>query len=581
MPLTSAFAIELDIIYQSPQPGAKYCTREETIILSVFEKIESSSLDSTLISVTGSISGTHTGMLFLSSDAETIIFKPDNPFVYSESINVIIQSGMRTTRGDIIKGRTFSFSIRDESISDNSFDYSTGRTSIPQKDMEYNLFPQNYSRGINSSVTITNSTNPSYGKIFISGFPFGPQTYTPYLSIIDNSGAVAHSIESNSTSLDFKKHKNGTYSFFNGFSNSYIILDSKFDPIDTVGCGNGYETDGHELIILDNGHMLVMSYDSTKVDMSTIVPGGHPGASVIGLVIQELDKEKNVVYQWRSWEEMEITDASSSIDLTQQKLDPIHGNSIERDYDGHLLISSRHLDEITKLDRRTGKIIWRLGGKKNEFTFINDPERFSYQHDARRVAPGRILLFDNGNYHSPPYSRAIEYELNEITKTAKLVWEFNHNKEVYGFAMGNAQRLSNGNTLICWGATQPNVTEVNPLGQIVFEMSLEPGLFSYRAFRYPYNESDSPYPNSFVLNQNYPNPFNPTTVITFNVPQAGKVSLKVYDILGREVAELANREFQAGDHFVTFSGESLTSGVYFYSLSSGNVVETKRMLLLK
>src|SRR5690606_33562552 len=170
LPLTSAFAIELDIIYQSPQPGAKYCTREETIILSVFEKIESSSLDSTLISVTGSISATHTGMLFLSSDAETIIFKPDNPCLYSERINVIIHRGMRTTRGEIIQGRTLSFSIRDEFISDNTFVYSTDRTSTPHKGMEYNLFPQNYSRGINSSVTITNSTNPSYGKIFISGF---------------------------------------------------------------------------------------------------------------------------------------------------------------------------------------------------------------------------------------------------------------------------------------------------------------------------------------------------------------------------------------------------------------------------
>src|SRR5690606_33996451 len=197
LPLTSAFAIELEIIYQSPQPGAKYCTREETIILSVFEKIESSSLDSSLISVTGSISGTHTGSLFLSSDAETIIFKPDDPFVYSESITVTIQGGMRTTRGSIIKGRTFSFSIREEFISDNSFDYSTGRTSIPQKEMEYNLFPQYNNRGLISSAIIHNATNPSYGKIFISGFPFGPQTYTPYLSIFDNSGEVIHSIESN------------------------------------------------------------------------------------------------------------------------------------------------------------------------------------------------------------------------------------------------------------------------------------------------------------------------------------------------------------------------------------------------
>ena len=73
-------------------------------------------------------------------------------------------------------------------------------------------------------------------------------------------------------------------------------------------------------------------------------------------------------------------------------------------------------------NRNTGAIIWRLGGKNNQFSFINDTIGFSHQHAIRRLENGNISLFDNGNYHSPPFSRAIEYSLNENNKTATLVW---------------------------------------------------------------------------------------------------------------------------------------------------------------
>jgi autotransporter-associated beta strand protein len=88
-------------------------------------------------------------------------------------------------------------------------------------------------------------------------------------------------------------------------------------------------------------------------------------------------------------------------------------------------------------------------------------------------------------------------------------------------------------------------------------------------------------PEVFALNQNYPNPFNPTTVIRYQLPVTGYVSLKVYDILGREVATLVNEQKPAGSYHVAFDAHLLTSGVYFYSLQSGNFKEIKEMLLLK
>ncbi|MCU0332195.1 MAG: T9SS type A sorting domain-containing protein, partial [Ignavibacteriaceae bacterium] len=88
-------------------------------------------------------------------------------------------------------------------------------------------------------------------------------------------------------------------------------------------------------------------------------------------------------------------------------------------------------------------------------------------------------------------------------------------------------------------------------------------------------------PTDFVLNQNYPNPFNPATTISFSLPSSTFTSLKVYDILGNEVANLVNEEKPAGNYEVRFNASSLTSGTYFYKLQAGSFIETKKMILLK
>jgi len=88
-------------------------------------------------------------------------------------------------------------------------------------------------------------------------------------------------------------------------------------------------------------------------------------------------------------------------------------------------------------------------------------------------------------------------------------------------------------------------------------------------------------PQTYVLNQNYPNPFNPSTVISYQIASVGRVSLKVYDILGREVATLFNGVKAAGNYTATFNATKLPSGVYFYRLQAGTYSNTKKLLLLK
>jgi hypothetical protein len=95
------------------------------------------------------------------------------------------------------------------------------------------------------------------------------------------------------------------------------------------------------------------------------------------------------------------------------------------------------------------------------------------------------------------------------------------------------------------------------------------------------DESDNIPPTEFVLEQNYPNPFNPSTVISYRLPVISKVTLKVYDILGREVVTLVNEEQPAGNYEVEFNSKAISSGIYFYTLQAGSFISTKKMILLK
>lgn len=88
-------------------------------------------------------------------------------------------------------------------------------------------------------------------------------------------------------------------------------------------------------------------------------------------------------------------------------------------------------------------------------------------------------------------------------------------------------------------------------------------------------------PSSYNLKQNFPNPFNPTTNITFSLPNSGLVTLKVYDMIGKEVATLVNEVKAAGNYIVGFNAANLPSGAYFYRLESNNFADTKKMMLIK
>jgi hypothetical protein len=296
---------------------------------------------------------------------------------------------------------------------------------------------------------------------------------------------------------NFQVHPNGKFSAFDFASGRFLVLDSNLNVVDTVHAV-GYTTDWHDFLILPNGNYMVIAEADTIIDMSRIVPNGHPYCRVNNFKIQEINyRTKQVVWEWSAIEHFSITDATEDIELTSNYIRPFHINSIELLSDGNLLISCRHLDEITKINRQTGEIIWRMGGSKcrnNQFIFVNDTINnffgFSHQHDPRELFNGNILLFDNGNLRPSPFSRAVEYQIDEANRRVTKVWEYRAPNNIISSAMGSAQRLPNGNTLIAWGGVSSEgghnylLSEVTPDGTIALEFYS--GLGTYRAFRHIY-----------------------------------------------------------------------------------------------
>ncbi len=576
-------------VYLDPLPAAQFVSRDAGIIIRPSEQIAMNTIaGGRSVTVKGSVSGIHTGRFINSDDRSCIIFKPFTAFQPGERVTVRFNSAIKTADDKNIQPFSYSFTVRQK---ENFKGPVNLMNELGQEDLNRLNHAGNTGDGADGLplITIDYSSTPSDGYIFISNIVFSPVIQNdPYLLILKNNGQPYYSIHMNALCFDFKPQPNGNLTYYDNNRMKYIELDSSYNIIDSFYCGNNYSTDVHELRVLANGHGVMMCYDTETVDMSQIVTGGNPAARVVGLVLQEIDRNKNVVFQWRSWDNFQITDATHE-NLTAPVVDYVHGNAIEIDNDGNWLLSSRHMDEVTKINRTTGDMIWRLGGKNNQFTFINDPIGFSHQHALRRIANGNITLFDNGNYHSPPFSRAVEYTVDEQNKTATLVWQYRNSPDIYGAAMGYVQRLANGNTLIGWGAANPSVTEVKPDGTRLYELNLPVNVYSYRAFRYDWKDpsGQTVIPSAHRLHQNYPNPFNPVTSIQFDIPpiesgaQTEQVTLDIYDALGRKVSEVTNSQLAPGTYTVEWNALGFASGIYFYRLIAGSYAQTQKMMLVK
>src|SRR5580700_5801145 len=292
-------------------------------------------------------------------------------------------------------------------------------------------------------VTIlTDTAGNSGGDIFIS--PFGDSTtYANGAEILSPNGKKVvwfHQAPAGEEDADFRTQ---TYdgqpvlTFWQGTGLGGVstgedyIYNDHYKLIATVKAGNGDSADGHEFLITPWNTALIISYTTATANLTKI--GGPADQTVINGIVQEIDiKTGKVLFQWNSADHVPY--AQSEQPLPAAASDPwdwFHLNAIKVDSHGNLLIDARDTWATYDVSRRTGKILWTLGGKQSSFAVRAAPgqvldsagEIFAWQHDPEQVGPQTYTWFDNESSGTPllAASRAVTVRLNLRTRTATLV----------------------------------------------------------------------------------------------------------------------------------------------------------------
>ncbi len=668
--------------YISPMPNSKLNTPYTSIIIREGSVLDKTKNLNSILEVVGSKSGFHNGEILFVENSKTILFKPYQPFAEFESVTVKLNAGIITTTGAEIPVLVFNFSTRDYNSQTHIIEYEHSPVdhNYDNSGSDDVSFPLTY-----PDFAVTTNNNPMQDYLLLGLSKGG----TGNLLIVDNDLTPVFYKKVSGTIFDFKYQPTGELTY-NIYSVNSYGMDNSGIPTRQYIIPDGFAIDIHELQVLEDSSYYLLGKEHLTIDMSQYVANGDTAALLIANTIHHMNANDNEIWRWRSFDHYDITDVDDFIDLTHHQLDWTHCNAIEIDKDGNILLSTRNFNEITKINRQSGDIIWRFGGKKNQFQFQNDNRGFSRQHDVRRFSNGHLAFFDNGKYLIPAYSSFVEYILDEQDLIARLVRRYSRNETVFTASRGGAQELSNGHTLISWGENQtPSITEINSKDSIEFEIKFSSYAHQYRAYRFNWKtnlfsvnvdsmdfglvdvgdstirliELSNPKDEAVIINeifssesvfsvvdslpliipplksinlslmfkpdtngyytdklnirsvndtlligqqvvlsggtdvvptedtkqtvlyysllQNFPNPFNPETTISFSLPQRERVIIKIYNLLGEEIFEFINEEFDAGDYSFKLLSDGLPSGIYLYRMNAGEFVRTRKFILLK
>lgn len=312
--------------------------------------------------------------------------------------------------------------------------------------------------------------------------------------ILDADGYLVWYMNSGTTyNMDFKFFApNNHFGFCRHYNahNSFQLMDTSFQVVDSFTNVNGIGPDTHEFILLSNGNYLISGSRDSVIDLSTDTFNGNPGSPVCninGFVLQEFTPSHALVFEWNSNVYIHPREWNNTYPYNPANFDYCHGNAVAEDLDGNLLISFRHLNAVYKIDHTTGGVIWKLGGQSSDFTFTND-SGFSGQHDIRVLGDGHISLFDNSNSSPPPHhTRAVEYSIDTNTRTATRIWEYVYSPLLYSSAMGNHQVTPSQYHLINYGLgyrPAPSFVLTDDAGNLMSEVFFTDSVMSYRTHFY-------------------------------------------------------------------------------------------------
>lgn len=427
------------------------------------------------VEVSGSKSGSHDGKLRAHSDRRGASFVPDKPFADRERVTVRV------------RGRVVSrFSVT----------APTPATLPPQTASRkregvarFRSRPDLQPSAVKVEVALPGTAE---GEIFVA--PKGPKSQGGPM-ILDSAGRMVwfRPMPGDLQSYNFRVQRYGGKPVLTWWQGEQaegigrgagLIYDTAYRPVARVRAGNGLAQDLHEFQLTDHGTALIDAYNPVTLDLTKY--GGPPDGLVWDCVFQEVDiKTGLVLFEWHSLDHIPIADSYRHPE--QGKLfDYFHGNSIDELPDGNLLISSRDTHAVYALDRKNGRILWRLGGKHSTFA-MGPGSSFQWQHDARPHGKDEVSVFDNNSFagtHERRVSRGAVIRIDRRAKRASLVRSFTHPDQLQSPSKGNLQLLPGGHAFAGWGGKNPRFSEFAADGTLLFdETFVSPNSSSYRAYR--------------------------------------------------------------------------------------------------
>jgi Arylsulfotransferase (ASST) len=361
-------------------------------------------------------------------------------------------------------------------------------------------------------TVLTDRAPASEGDLFIApqagstGYASGAEVLSP-----DGKKVIwSHTAAPGTADTDFRKQ---TYqgkpvlTFWEGTglggvsSGVDYIYNDKYQKIAEIKAGNGYDADGHEFQLTGRGTALIVSYKDETADLTSI--GGPSDQEVIDGVVQEVDvRTGKVLSQWDAAQHVPYSQSEQPLPSSASSAwDWFHVNAVKEDTDGNLLVDARNTWTTYKVNRRSGAILWRLGGKASSFTLKAAPGQslddagviFAWQHDPEPLGGNLYTLFDNESagvantgadaQTELPYSRVVTIRVDQRGHTATLVKSDDQPEALSASSQGNGQTLNDGNLVVGWGA-QPYVSEFSRSGALLFNAKLPAGTVTYRAYRF-------------------------------------------------------------------------------------------------
>jgi len=322
---------------------------------------------------------------------------------------------------------------------------------------------------------VASRSDPATGYIVFGAGKYG--------LAIDNTGRVVWYVRfATAPGLNFQVQPNGHYVARPPTPDPsdlepWVELDPLGRVTRTFDCAGGLQPRFHDLAVEPDGSYWIMCDEVRTMDLSAL--GGVAQAQVTGTVVQHVSAAGALLFQWSPFDHFAITDLDSA-SRAGAAVNWTHGNALDFDADGNLLVSFRSLSEITKIDTRSGVVIWRMGGLRNQFTFVNAPPLgFARQHGLRVTGPGRLVLLDN--LGDPNGSRAERYEYDEVRHIARLVASYGPNPAIVAQLGGTTQDLPGGRTLVAFGNGE-RVEEYDSAGRMAWHIVGNSG-YVFRAQR--------------------------------------------------------------------------------------------------